>query len=341
MIIGAVSPAQQSGTSTTGDHFQVVIWDWRDGTLLNCIGVCPGCCLMTLLDMDTLLLVIAEGEGYRKLKFAIFGHIQATYITPTDKLDSLCILSDYARLSPSLELLLPELGEFASSDPSEFSLDSQPLPGNGSLQTSTFVPNPSRRTLRLYMCLYSEFTDHHDVSVFVNVEGIFKLLSQVQNSEVKSLPWEAWGETMTRWFLVGPDFLYLTGSPVVYGSRAAVVISFAQGPSGRLAMLDFCPSTIRRFPTNTMERFAQRRWNISRGILPYMFLPYEELFSNSSAVAEVVGGDEPTVISAYTTVPIVSRLAYRIVSSPEELIRGDHWTMDGNRVIKMQVCAFS
>jgi hypothetical protein len=340
----------------TNMSYEVLIFDWHTGTLLNRTGSQRGFCSAACLDNDRLVAFVAnvgshdtDTETLHSANLSIYEWIRAPCPTRPSYDEGICNVSEYSSLSPTLKLEFPVFGPTVKIQIRDFLLRSAPTPGGATSRASTFVPDPSYRTLSLtitvlLMHYYSSMT------IFVDVQKLFHHLSEARSRSLGILPWAQWGENSTRWFesAEGPS----PWISCIHGSRFVIERHVEWGIEAQLAVAEFNTSVVRRFrthesdnyvpsPASGSEELLQKRDDAVRnGQWPFLTNFSEAGQYDPDAVVIETVDDTPTVILGLSPIPIVSKLPYRLATVVRPSTVCDYWMIDGNRIIGIGVRFF-
>lgn len=158
--------------------------------------------------------------------------------------------------------------------------------------------------------------------------------------ELVELGWKQWGEYATRWVDMGDNPGLLSGA---HGSRFVQLVCKEPSPSAWLQVLDFNPSTIRRYPAPASQNETQDSQPEPMRIEDFS-TSFEKLSialgSTSQQIPAFVESFDhrrPTILDipeAFTH-EIVSRLPYRCATRATPLHASSEWTTDGEYLLRV------
>lgn len=351
-------------------RYEVLVWDWVQGVLLNRTSTASGVCDVAFLDKEHLVLssvVCAEGLGYLHSISLLIFDISATPLDHRPPFDGHFDISSCSVSSPILKLNFPRVESSFSVSPSRFRLKSTPTPSHAIYTGSVAFACSHSLSLAMLFTLVkfdstrATYDPHTDVDFCVSVSGDH-LLRHLRRQKFEgctttmTLPWDDWGENATRWFYGDGEIDEWAGR--VSGSRH--LYNFFEQHPGQdgaevVSVLDFNTSTVRRHSGRSTNFFSSPSWSIDEAnyvtaiqsgageCWPWDFssgdtknrlykLPPERI-----SLAATVKSETETTIWLGFEQPVVSRLPYRVVANLHPRPIHDTWKIDGSHVIGTSV----
>ncbi|KAG8777036.1 hypothetical protein FRC12_000577 [Ceratobasidium sp. 428] len=324
--------------------YEVLIWNWKRGILLNRIGCNNGICSFVFLDANRLALWRARGEHGSEvldsldlLVYDKIGSSNPDYDVPDPEKWH---IPSSPILSPALTFQFPKLQEASRVKPGGFILLSDY--GSGVSFTSSAPFTHSRAlTLGLTMSILYD-GDWVPLRIFVDT---YKLLNHLHKpSQARTLSWNDWGEDSTRWFHADTPDTWIRWS---YGSR---IVAGGQ----HISVLDFHTPTVRRFAGRQHRTYLSlqlsqddllvKNARIDNGRFPTVLdhsrvllgwspvdQPDDAAASEGGVIAATVDSDQPTCLP-YFDQPVISRLPYRIITQVHPIETHAGWLISGSHI---------
>ncbi|CAE7176696.1 unnamed protein product [Rhizoctonia solani] len=229
--------------------YEILIWDWKAGTLLHRIHSQEGMCDHTFLDERHLVLLTYHQDtnlhGAQKHLSLLIYYISnnPTHVASSNdqsQPDNIPIAQ------PILHLEFPELKESPRISDRAFLLQSGPIPGR-MIHTKSAVFSCSHVTtlnatfgFRVRSRGYRPSTSYQ---VFIDGQSLLNHLSTTSRSGTKVLPWPTWGPKATRWFTAQAGTNLLIDWPYcMAGSKFTLPLSHASCNS----IFDFSARSVSR-----------------------------------------------------------------------------------------------
>ncbi|KAG9095050.1 hypothetical protein FRC06_010173 [Ceratobasidium sp. 370] len=312
--------------STEGRVYEIVIWNWKTGRLLNRIGCDNGIGNFLFLDKNRLVVWSAHSASgsnaltganllvYEQIGSANSGH---------DVLDSGTFnISSFPKLSPAFTFQFPELQASSEINPMGFLLRSDYGSGSKLAQSAPFAYSRAL-TLGLTMSLTID-GDSFPLRIFVGTNQLLDCIERARAQLVSKLSWEDWGEHATRWFQADEPDHWICW---MFGSRFIIGIE-------HISVVDFHTPTVRRHANRHQDTYVSlekpeddstdREERIRMGQFPihvdeeYIIIDSsgpDELraMSENAVVVDIVTAQEPTILP-YFDKPVTSLLPYRVAT---------------------------
>lgn len=338
---------------------EILIWNWRLGTLLNRIQCFAASCTFGFLTPDSLMLFHSQNDS--TVTLSIYEDIRTPKTIEKDG-KSLCSVSDYETMTPRFKLDFPALPPGSSI---QLLLRSEPAPTITSSGPSIFVPCTETRIIQLGMTVIQNRGRRglHHYQIFISKEKLLRHLvppvpdpdPDREGSPIK-IPWESWGEYTTRWFATTSAV-----SPWIcraYGTRFVRSIplhseSDESEPLEHISILDFHPPTVRRFSALSRDN-NMSMWNCpeERRHVDLHSSPTDKLYtsetlqraqqnlgpSEDQVFVDTIDEDVPS-ITPFNEDNLVTRLPYRIVTRVRPVPKHSGWMIDNDNIIGMPVSA--
>ncbi|KAG8713136.1 hypothetical protein FRC08_013654 [Ceratobasidium sp. 394] len=322
---------------------EVLIWDWKKGTLLNRISRNDSICIFALLDSDRLILwSVSADEDDTLNSMSLLVYEQISSSRPEiggangQRVDTL----SFPSLSPSLTFRFPKLQDSSSiSTPRLCSMVSDY--GSGA-SLATYIPFATSRALTLGLSMYIHDSESDNpLRIFVDVDQLLHHLDRAKQQAIHTLAWKDWGENATRGFRADTPNDWIR---CVFGSRFSM-------RDAHISIIEFHTPTVRRHAhrrrstyiplARSPDAVQSRESRIFTGVLPN-FLSYDGIYMSGEAngttlrkddvLVDTVESDQPTYLP-YFDEPVVSRLPYRIVTRIGPADRHAGWLISGNHVV--------
>ncbi|KAG9095051.1 hypothetical protein FRC06_010174, partial [Ceratobasidium sp. 370] len=337
---------QFSRSALTEQLHEVLIWDWKKGTLLNRIGPNKGICFFVILDDDRLALwsVRADEDSIlNSMGLLVYEQISSSRGKRGGANAQLVDISSFPGLSPTLTFQFPRLRGSFSASPRWCSMVSDYGSG-ASLATHIPFANPGALTLGLSMYIRDGVTEI-PLRIFVDVCQLLRHLGRAKQQAIPTLAWKDWGENATRGFRADApnDWIrWVFGSRFVIGGDYISVIEFHTPTVRRHAHRQCSAYTpLELSPADLQERESR----IHGGKLP-TFLSHRDMYMSSKwggvsnaptlreddVVVDTVESNQPTSLP-YFDEPVISRLPYRIVTRRGPAERHAGWLISGGHLV--------
>ncbi|KAG8695338.1 hypothetical protein FRC11_001552 [Ceratobasidium sp. 423] len=345
-----------------GNHkYELVILDWRSGTLLQRIGSGSDRVARSFVYLDKGYILLASGTGFDRatissLKFLIYN-IYFKHRSSEDeaKTGPNYRLQDIAHSEPILIFEFPEIDDRYRLSPLLF-IRAGPIPGSAIHTQSTAFTHSRVPTVALAFTFngYSYFMSGLDFRVFIDASRLFHYILNSNESSSTVVPWSEWGTRATRWFS-DSEGQGLQWDRMISGSRWLRTTDRREHkPPYGLSVFDFNPRTVMRHAQRKVDNYviASECESYQRSI-GGIVLQGDRLReciavrsdirdwhikdpNDRTASIEIVDSDMPTIITKGFKAPVESRLPYRVVSKFEDICCRD-WTMDGEHIVGIHV----
>ncbi|KAG8713132.1 hypothetical protein FRC08_013650 [Ceratobasidium sp. 394] len=332
--------------SCTNRLYEIVIWNWKTGALLNRIGCCDSICSFVFLDDDRLVLWCArqaDGHDLCSIELLIYEQAGSSALRHEALNGQTLDISSIPSLIPTLTFQFPRLRDSAAISEWCFLLRSD-YGSRASLAISAPFANSRALSLGLTMDLLHE-GQNIPLRIFVDTHQLLRHLGQAKQQTAPALAWEDWGENTTRWFHSDRQnhwICWMFGSRFVIGGK-------------RISVVDFHTPTVRRHVNRqrnthallelSADELKERERRIADGHWP-AYLHEEGInichnqpdgsngaaLSESAVVVDTVECDQPTSIP-YFYEPVVSRLPYRIVTQVRRVASKEGWLISGGHLV--------
>ncbi|KAG8777525.1 hypothetical protein FRC12_000328 [Ceratobasidium sp. 428] len=327
--------------------YEILIWNWKTGKLLNRIRCDRGICNFAFLDSDHLVIWSACRESGRLpltlLNLLVYEQVGSTRFEHDIPDGGTFDIPTFPELSPAFTFHFPKFRAYSQVDSAGFLLRSD-YGSRRSFTKSIPFAHSAALTLGLTMSLVLEGTSLR-FRIFVDAHQLIDHLRWGGGRQISKLSWHEWGERATRWFEVdsGPNHWICW----MFGSRYVISEEY-------LSVIDFHTPTVRRHANrhqNTYivhERSEDALKKISRrigaGRLPIVpggedesaenDWPEETDASDDAVVAVCVTSEEATNMP-YFDEPVMSRLPYRMVSRVQPVDAWEGWLISGSQLISI------
>ncbi|CUA78502.1 hypothetical protein RSOLAG22IIIB_07116 [Rhizoctonia solani] len=353
----------ESDSSTT----EILVWNWRAGVLLARIHSKHRSARYTFLDKNNLLVYSVLGEDdIRSARPALLIYripdLRYGYSVPAD---TIFCPSSYPSLNSFLIFELPELHHHWGFTDQGFILSSDLLPGDVVYTKSSTIlcshittlglgfqiHNNSRRQSHAYGPRNGTPTEFH---IFVNTRHLFAHLLRCQSEGATAhvIPWSQWCMA-TRWFIDGDSMehsmdriygsQYIRSTTTKSGAQMVSIVDFNTPVIKRHAYRSIATSRAKRKVANKAETIAVLegkgmtagrlfQTRIASKKLP---IPTVGQTLNQEILTETIGSDMKTVIRVGFKEPVLSCLAYRVVTKVQLMPRHGHWRIHGEYLVGM------
>ncbi|CAE7176681.1 unnamed protein product [Rhizoctonia solani] len=306
--------------------YEVLIWDWKTGTLLHRIYSQEGMCDFTFLDERHLALLTCDCHSTQDdLALLIYdiSNGSPTHVAPPNDQSQ---PNNALTTQPILRLELPRLQESSRISETGFLLRSGPTPGR-MIHTKSAAFSYSHATTLNMTFGFRPWGPPISYRVFIDGRSLLNHLNIASRNGAKVLPWATWGPNATRWFTVQREsgrLLYwpycMAGSkytPQLSHLRYCCIFDFSSltiSRSIQLAKLHPNAFLVDDDPVSASGRFANL--NFSDGYLTDFI---SELPPRSELYAVVVGSENASIIEAGSSPEsgfsnsFTSRLPFRFV----------------------------
>lgn len=331
---------------------EILIWNWKLGTLLNRIQIFGGSCTFGFLTSNSLILFYSNrSSDVSAVKLLIYDKLRSLAGLNPDEA-GFCDVSKYEPMVPRFQLDFPA---FRSGSITHLLMRVEPAPTVPASDSAAFVPLPIARVIQLSMNVSQGDMWNHDpehYSIFVSKEKLLKCLASLGHSSEsdespKEIPWEAWGEYATRWFGACADIPAWIRR--AYGTRFICTSPFGSkdrfNSPEHLSILDFHQPTVRRFSSPHLSmwdsREARRHIDLSTSDEDMEHI-FRALRNKQSAIEEdavfvdTIDEDVPS-LTLFNGETLVTRLPYRIVTKVQPISKFLGWMIDNNHIIEMPV----
>ncbi|KAF8748997.1 arabinogalactan [Rhizoctonia solani] len=303
--------------------YELLIFDWKLGTLINRIRPNSGCGMSDFAFLDKDRLVLVSGPVNESTDSHINASSEFTHwahIT-THRCGSIQPNSNFRISGNRRSLWLSN----------SLQLRAGPVPGYTTYSKSVGFAHPHVSTLCLPLILEDLSEDSiEDITfkIFVDVERLLRCME----NDSSVIPWSKWGPHTTRWFL--DENRVDTWSRFMSGFR---YIRLDTGgflrPLYDLSVFDFNPWNARQRDTDylgTAEYRDELKEVVSKGTRLITPIPTDS--QGSRGLVEIIDSDLPTVISRGFKTPVVSSLPYRVVTK-SQTSWAEGWTVDGQHIV--------
>ncbi|CAE6442040.1 unnamed protein product [Rhizoctonia solani] len=323
--------------------YELLVWNWKSGILLNRIASRQGICDFTLLDQHHLVILSGtrsdpNQEGLRNLELLVYNlsHGGSSY-------NSICqghLVTDLEVSQPILRLAFPQIQKSSRISESDFYLVSEPIPGRSRYKNSADFACSYATTLSMAFGFSRVDTGWEGDYYRVFLDGRF-LLNQVRirSNKTMLLPWPSWGTSATRWFVAPrqPDRWVSWMS----GSR------FVNRLSGQpyYCILDFSPPNTRwprcrnsqPCPATADDPSDARDLLLGNGSVDLRLLDqilHRRTAESCKLFIATIGADCPSIISGPGfEEQITSQLPYRIVCRTSNKLYHEGWQVNGDCIV--------
>ncbi|CAE6432271.1 unnamed protein product [Rhizoctonia solani] len=324
------------------DTYEIMAWDWKSGGLLCRIGSSSGIADFSLLDNTHLVIfaVEADEQGLRSITFSLYSMLHQVDGEIPD--GAYFRASKYTLARPILVFNFPKL-DTSYIVSSRIIMRSDPVPGRATYTKSASFTHPAALTFSVILSLLrAPTTDADDNSVhlriFISAQSLVSYIAEFASKEDPiTIPWDTWGAQATRWFLCDRETNYW-----VYWTSGSRFISVNEDPHSMfhsLSVFDFHPPTVRRHAIRDTYSSSEHREKMreivinGRGLIS----PHPRISNTDVAplLASTIGRDLPTIIERGFSLPVESRLPYRVVTRPGFVPACEDWSIDGDHIIGM------
>ncbi|KAF8603262.1 hypothetical protein BDV93DRAFT_606846 [Ceratobasidium sp. AG-I] len=328
---------------------EILIWNWKLGTLLNRIQCFGMSCTFGFLTSSSLILFHSNcSSDASAVKLLVYDKILSPIGLGIDERDSWYV-SKYEPMVPCFQLDFPT---FPPGTTTNLLMRGEPAPTISASNPATFAPLPIARVLKLNITV-SQGDEHVGDSdyyyVFINKEVLLKhLASQAHSAKPVGfptvIPWEAWGEHATRWFGTASAIPWTFRT---YGTRFICTGLFDDendfNSADHLSILDFHQPTTRRFssPHLSMWGSKEARQHIdlhaAREDWEHVcntFKSKQGMTGEDAVFVDTIGEDVPS-LTPFNGKTLITRLPYRIVTRIQPVPKRSGWMIDNKHVIRM------
>ncbi|KAG8771490.1 hypothetical protein FRC12_003583 [Ceratobasidium sp. 428] len=327
--------------------YEILIWNWKTGRLLNRISCDHGICNFAFLDNDHLVVWSACRESGRlpltSLNLLVYEQVGSTRFDHDISDGETFDIPTFPELSPAFTFQFPKLRVYSQVDASGFLLRSD-YGSKRNFAKSTPFAHSEALTLGLTMSLVLEGTSLR-FRIFVDAHQLTNHLRQGKSRRISKLSWHEWGERATRWFEVdsGPNHWICW----MFGSRYVISEEY-------LSVIDFHTPTVRRHANRLQDTYVvhERSEDALKSIARRIYAgrlpvtpggedesagsdwPDETAASGDAVVAFCVTSEEATNMP-YFDEPVMSRLPYRMVSRVQPVGAQEGWLISGSQLISI------
>ncbi|KAG8714275.1 hypothetical protein FRC08_012142 [Ceratobasidium sp. 394] len=334
--------------STSGERsYEVLIWNWKRGVLLNRINCDHGICRFVFLDDNRLVLWSARGTGggntLNSIDLLVYEQIGSSRSNRDDAGAQLVDIPSFPSLSPALTFHFPRLRDSSGIKAEGLELLSDYGPGASFAACAPFT-HPNALTLGLTISVVDD-GDLIPLRIFVDTGKLLGHLRRAKEKAVSTLAWEGWGENATRWFHADTPNPWIRW---MFGSRFIV-------KNDCISVVDFHTPTVRRHAHRQRDTYVslelspgelqQKESCILHGRLPSALKQNDRDASSdhsdesasdttgeNDVVVDIVECNQPTSLSCFDE-PVVSRLPYRIITRLRPSGQHSGWLISGNHLV--------
>ncbi|CCO30303.1 hypothetical protein BN14_04330 [Rhizoctonia solani AG-1 IB] len=333
----------------------ILIWNWKNGVLLNRIECLGTSCTFGFLAPDSLLLFQSTIDP--SVNLVVYTDIRCSGDS-SQQPQAEYNVSSYPIITPRFEFAFPEFPEDAIA---YLLMRAEPAPTLGSTGPATFMPQPTARIIQLSMSViqssgperglrqYQIFLSKTQILKYMEIYGV---MSELVPDSLVRIPWELWGEHATRWFgtpaAMSPWICRTYGSRFIQAHPYVGDDDGSEHPLEYLSVLEFHQPTIRRMAERGCDKHLSMwsseegrqhiDWNSPDEVLEY--------FTNSLRSKQKASAEDDAVFVDIIdeTVPsctpfngqtLVTRLPYRVVTRRRPVPKHSGWMMDNNLIIGM------
>ncbi|CAE6538356.1 unnamed protein product [Rhizoctonia solani] len=330
--------------------YEILALDWKAGTLLSRIQSNSGIADFSFIDRTRLAVFSVENVGNDPCLITLSLYSIPTYACSGTTASSYFCVSNHACAQPILTFKFPELDPVYRVQSRGLFIRSACLPGRTSYSNSSAFGHSNPLILSATLSLNSADSTHTcspgDCNCFIHLRifiSVGYLLETMDAANTTIINWTDWGIHNTRWFL--DDHKIYDWIHWAYASRFVNVKERPGSALHDLSLFDFHPPTVRRemrYPLSTQttpEYEESLRSTVLQG--KGLTAPHpsnSDLSPNTSLprlVTEIVDSNMPTFINRGFSVPVESRLPYRVVTRLGFVPKCDEWHIDGSRIIGM------
>ncbi|KAG9124138.1 putative ATP-dependent RNA helicase DHR1, partial [Ceratobasidium sp. 392] len=182
--------------------YEILVFNWKTGRLLNRISCDNGIGNFVFLDNDRLVVWSACFEDERPaltaLNLLVYQQISLNSFECNASDSGTFNIPMLPKLAPSFTFEFPKLHASSQVDLSGFLLRSDYGSGTNLAESTPFAHSRAL-TLGLTMSLILEGS-FHPLRIFVDVCRLIGHLEQGKEQAISKLSWKEWGECATRWF---------------------------------------------------------------------------------------------------------------------------------------------
>lgn len=328
----------------------ILIWNWKTGTLLNRIECRGVSCTFGFFTSDSLLLF--QSTEAPAVNLLIYENIRSSD-RPSQDHQAHCNVSDYTPLAPGFEFGFPVLPPNAIA---YLLMRAEPVPTLSCSGPSMFLPLPACRVIQLSMTVIRNVGHDRGLNqyqIFLSKERLLKHITPRDAPGTVHVPWEAWGEHTTRWFgtmsAISPWICRTYGSRFIQAHPFGDDDDEGNQPLEYLSVLEFHQPTVRRFSSlgcdkhlsmwSTPEARRHVDLNSNDEDMEYVtnaLLNKHNLVEDNPVFVDTIDEDVPTY-TQFNGTDLVTRLPYRIVTMRRPVPKHSGWMMDNNLIIGMPV----
>ncbi|KAH7345504.1 hypothetical protein B0J17DRAFT_640113 [Rhizoctonia solani] len=331
--------------------YELLIWDWKAGILLDRISSQRGICDFTFLDQQHLIVFSSsrsEQEYLDTLALLVYALSKDTPTCTASPNNGQLRVVDFPISQPILRLEFPRILESLKISETGFFLRSEPTPGRAMHTASATFACAYAGTLSMTFFFRNTFDGWGGYPYYrVFLDGRF-LLDQVRrcpHDGTRVLPWSSWGTNATRWFIEpeGPDHW------ICWMSGSRFITSLHDCPY--FCIFDFSSPTVRRY----RDRFARlypvaldHLVDHSDLVMADGFQDLDRLASDINLFSQksppdhelfsvTVDADNPCIIKADEYLgfeeSIASQLPYRLVFRTNNRTNHEGWQINGDCIV--------
>jgi hypothetical protein len=340
--------------------YEIVIWNWQSGVLLNRISSRTGICDLAFLDREHLVLYVAfsGSDSYlRSVSLLVYRNITSSREEHDVPLGAHFNVVAYPTLEHTFAFSFPKLHSAMSVLPSALALRADPIPGRVVHSGCTTFACSNAGTLGLVLPLaYNAKYQPQDVTyqIFISASHLLNYMEENEPTGVTALPWNEWGEHATRWFNEDSN-----QADWISWLSASRYLRSSVGPTFRtvtFSVVDFRTSTVKRHANRSSSAYLniprasseslkgrnatlETRWSSAlRSLWDSSNRASDSgLGSDNCVLVDIVGSDVPTTVDIGFEDPVKSRLPYRSVTRPSPVPARIAWLIDGSHIIGTDV----
>ncbi|KAJ1311912.1 hypothetical protein OPQ81_010372 [Rhizoctonia solani] len=330
-------------------RYEVIAWDWKSGNLLCRVGSNSGFADFSLLDSTYLVLFSVEADevGPRLITISLYSMLPHAH--DENKCSAYFYASEYPHARPVLTFEFPQLDDTYIVS-SRVIMRSDPIPGRVTYTKSASFAHSAALTFSVILSLVqiSNFdADEQPVHlrIFISAKSLFSYLPEFTGGEdTVVIPWSSWGTQATRWFICEEEtnyWVYWTS-----GSRFVRVDETQDSPLHSLSIFDFHPPTVRRHALRDIYPPTEHPYSLYKETMKDNVLEGKGLtvphpvisISDADTIPlfrDTIDSGTPTVVKKGFSVPVESRLPYRVVTRPKFVPSCEDWSIDGDHIVGM------
>ncbi|KAH7311779.1 hypothetical protein B0J17DRAFT_687629 [Rhizoctonia solani] len=324
--------------------YEILIWDWKSGNLVNRIASRQGICDFTFLDRHHIVMLSGtHSEPNRddlcNLELLIYAlSDDGSYYRDTSQSQ---LVTDLEVSQPILRLAFPQIQKSSKISESGFYIGSDPIPGRSIYKNSADFACSHAVTLSMAFGFSRVNTGWEGDYYRAFLDGRF-LLNQVRICSNKTMlvPWPSWGTRATRWFVTSrrPDHWIPWTSGSRFANRLSVrpyycILDFSPPNTGRLRRRNSqsCLATVDR-PDDARDLLLRNGLEDLR--LLEQIIYRRSVDSGSELFVATLGADSPSIINGSGFEErVTSQLPYRVVCRMNNKLYHEGWQINGDCVV--------